>query len=467
MQEFENLKRESKELKEKVDFLSMNKINGQDIGSYIFNKMLTKLDPIEYCQRVLRSHLPTKKQTLHENQVELIRAVCNPKVRSVAALMARQAGKCFAIDTEILMADGTIKKVQDVQVGDYVMSPKSTPVKVTALGRGKEQMYKVFPLSYRHKSYTVNKSHILSLLDENKNVVNISVEEFLKLSEEKQQLFYGYKVPVEYPVNKEAKMDPYLYGLWVGQIYPFIHENYLINTMENRLQTLAGIIDGTGNIKEFKNKRLTIVFDVEKLANHFFTLTNSLGFSSYREGYRDGYVVHLYGDFSEVPTKKFKKELDDVSTKEDLLIYKFHLIEQSEGDYYGFTIDSEDRLFLLGDYTVTHNTESIASFTGYLLDNYPNMRIGIFTPRIQQAEINLGRTAVFFQMNEDKLNNKIIKCTKQRIELSNGSFAMAVSGSDQSNIEGLTFDIIVLDEAQKITNYTVSERIVPMGCCSQ
>lgn len=91
------------------------------------------------------------------------------------------------------------------------------------------------------------------------------------------------------------------------------------------------------------------------------------------------------------------------------------------------------------------------------------MRIGIFTPKIQQAEINLGRTSVFFQMNEDKLNNGLVKCNKQKIELSNGSYAMAVSGSDQSNIEGLTFDIIVLDEAQKITNYTWSERIAPMG----
>jgi len=108
-------------------------------------------------------------------------------------------------------------------------------------------------------------------------------------------------------------------------------------------------------------------------------------------------------------------------------------------------------------------TESIASFVGYLLDNYPQMRIGIFTPKIQQAEINVGRTAVFFQMNEEKLNHKIIKCTKDKIELSNGSYVMAVSGSDQSNIEGLTFDIIVLDEAQKITDYTWSERIVPMG----
>ena len=108
-------------------------------------------------------------------------------------------------------------------------------------------------------------------------------------------------------------------------------------------------------------------------------------------------------------------------------------------------------------------TESIASFTGYLLDNYPQMRIGIFTPRVQQAEVNVGRVAIFYQMNEEKLNNKLVKCNKQKIELSNGSYVMAVSGSDQSNIEGLTFDVIILDEAQKISDYTWSERIMPMG----
>ena len=90
------------------------------------------------------------------------------------------------------------------------------------------------------------------------------------------------------------------------------------------------------------------------------------------------------------------------------------------------------------------------------------MRIGIFTPRINQAEVSIGRATVFFQMNEDKIPHKIVKLTKQKIELSNGSYMQAVSGSDQSNIEGLTFDIAVLDEAQKISNYTTSERILPM-----
>ena len=107
-------------------------------------------------------------------------------------------------------------------------------------------------------------------------------------------------------------------------------------------------------------------------------------------------------------------------------------------------------------------TESIACFAGALIHLYPQMRIGIFTPRLQQAEVSIGRASVFMQMNEDKLPNKITKLTKQKIELDNGSFMHAVSGSDQSNIEGLTFDIAILDEAQKISNYTTSERIIPM-----
>lgn len=111
----------------------------------------------------------------------------------------------------------------------------------------------------------------------------------------------------------------------------------------------------------------------------------------------------------------------------------------------------------------TGKTESIASMSGYLIDNYPQMKVGIFTPRLQQAEVSIGRLSTFFQMNEELLNNKIVKLTKDRIELGNNSYVTAVSASDQSNIEGLTFDVMILDEAQKISNYTWSERIAPMG----
>ena len=59
--------------------------------------------------------------------------------------------------------------------------------------------------------------------------------------------------------------------------------------------------------------------------------------------------------------------------------------------------------------------------------------------------------------------NSIEQLTKDKIEMSNNSYVSAVSASDQANIEGLTFDVIILDEAQKVSNYTWSERIAPMG----
>ena len=70
---------------------NINTINGMDLGDFIFNKVITRVDPIEYCERILRAHLPENKRHLHENQIELIRTVCNPHIRKVAALMARQA----------------------------------------------------------------------------------------------------------------------------------------------------------------------------------------------------------------------------------------------------------------------------------------------------------------------------------------------------------------------------------------
>jgi len=52
-------------------------------------------------------------------------------------------GKCLGKDTDILMYDGTIQKVQDIKVGDILMGDDSTPRNVLSLARGREQMYKV------------------------------------------------------------------------------------------------------------------------------------------------------------------------------------------------------------------------------------------------------------------------------------------------------------------------------------
>lgn len=141
-----------------------------------------------------------------------------------------KSGKCLAKDTPVLMFDGTTKKVQDIKIGEEVMGVDSEPRKVLALGKGKEEMYKI---SQRGAEYVVNKSHILSLKEcGNSNtskykgkitskrytkgkIVNISVEDYLKQSAGFKHRFKGYKTGVEF--NEELiNFDPYFLGLWLG-----------------------------------------------------------------------------------------------------------------------------------------------------------------------------------------------------------------------------------------------------------
>lgn len=68
---------------------------------------------------------------------------------------------CHAIDTDILMFDGTKKKVQDIQLGDKLMGDDSTPRNVLKLYRGKSTMYRVIPK--KGESFVVNEDHKISL----------------------------------------------------------------------------------------------------------------------------------------------------------------------------------------------------------------------------------------------------------------------------------------------------------------
>ncbi|MFW6008403.1 MAG: hypothetical protein ACOCP8_03965, partial [archaeon] len=97
MFDIESIKNNTEAIKDEVKYMKTNNIHGVPLGDFIFKKLITRVDPIEYCERILRAHLPESRKYLHSNQVDLIRAVTNPRIRKVAALMARQAGKTESI----------------------------------------------------------------------------------------------------------------------------------------------------------------------------------------------------------------------------------------------------------------------------------------------------------------------------------------------------------------------------------
>ena len=203
------------------------------------------------------------EETKDLNEEQLL---CYQNVKSNKNLLITGSGGCHAINTEILMYDGTIKLVQDININDLLMGDDSTPRTVLNLIRGKEMMYKI--TNNKNESYIVNENHILCLkyaakkriqdrkerqsfiirwFDninikvncktfsyKNKNkkeafdnanmflksinedlIVEISVKDFLNLKNSIRQNLNGYKIGVKFP-EVNLPLDPYMLGIWLG-----------------------------------------------------------------------------------------------------------------------------------------------------------------------------------------------------------------------------------------------------------
>lgn len=132
-------------------------------------------------------------------------------------------GKCLGKDTPILMYDFSIKKVQEVGVGDLIMGDDGTPRKVMSLANGTELMYKVE--QEKGITYTVNSSHILSLRAgfdtpqyKKGEIVNINVEDYINSSKTNKRSLKGYKGDFrKYNVTQQEESKAYLLGLWLAE----------------------------------------------------------------------------------------------------------------------------------------------------------------------------------------------------------------------------------------------------------
>ena len=129
-------------------------------------------------------------------------------------------GKCLGKGTKVLMYDGSLKKVEDIKVGDLIMGDDSTPRRILSLARGRERMYWI--RQNKGKDYRVNESHILSLkksrqegAGERGEILDIPVRDYLSRSAKFQSNYKGYKVAVDFAEQK-VPLPPYFLGLWLG-----------------------------------------------------------------------------------------------------------------------------------------------------------------------------------------------------------------------------------------------------------
>lgn len=150
-----------------------------------------------------------------------------------------------------------------------------------------------------------------------------------------------------------------------------IPEEYLIDSRENRLSLLAGILDTDGYMSPGDRKMCYEVTQKSKsIADGIVRLCQGLGFSistvnkTAKMKRPDGsiyeclvYRMSIYGNnLFEIPCIIPRKKAYKIEDKQgrDPMRTGFEIIPDGIGEYVGFQIDGNHR-FLLGDYTVTHN----------------------------------------------------------------------------------------------------------------
>ncbi|NBX78122.1 AAA family ATPase, partial [bacterium] len=147
------------------------------------------------------------------------------------------------------------------------------------------------------------------------------------------------------------------YGLMNrGSYSKFIPDDYLYNSISVRKSVLAGLIDSDGY--QFHNCYLISTKYID-LAEQIKFLASSIGcFASISDKIIKGvtyYNVNISGDLSDINVLLPRKKPQIRLQKKDVLVTGFKIEYLGKDDYYGFEIDG-NHLYLLGDFTVTHNT---------------------------------------------------------------------------------------------------------------
>jgi replicative DNA helicase len=145
-----------------------------------------------------------------------------------------------------------------------------------------------------------------------------------------------------------------------------IPDDYKINSEENRLLLLAGLIDTDGNyVKSTRGGAIEFVSKSKNLIDDVAFLARSLGFSCTPHKVTktiksinfsgEYWTMRIAGDTSRIPCLLERKTRNGMKPFKRHLRSSFKIEPNGVGEYFGFVLDGNGR-YLLADFQVTHNT---------------------------------------------------------------------------------------------------------------
>lgn len=329
------------------------------------------------------------------------------------AEIATGEGKSLSVNTKMITHDG-IKKAGDIKIGDYLYDRKGLMTKVTGVyPQGLLKTFKVILEDGR--TILCNDEHLWNIYHNNsetqETVTTQSIIEKLKNGEK-------IALPVNYAVRHDKVQyyyHPYLVGALLSKVFHkketgysfknlnlsvidkvkgnvqdnmlvqyhdenendsvvknavdsdsdrFIPVNYKYGDVSQRFLLLLGLFD---NFSEIPDRTITVYS--EKLYYDIKEVFYSLGLSVHGNMVKGGYSLSVDFDFPAV-SQVMSWEQSDIDT----FLIKHHqgfvnvvnVVElEDKVEQVCFSVDNDEKLFLAGDYVVTHNT-LVATMPAYL-----------------------------------------------------------------------------------------------------
>lgn len=130
--------------------------------------------------------------------------------------------ECFGEGTPVRMYDLSIKNIEDIEIGDFLLGPNGEKQIVEKINVGEDQLYEV--QQKRACSYTVTHNHPLYVEQRPRTggkpdqIKLITPTEYLELSNYSKRTTYGLQSGI-INFNEQSKLNvlsPYYLGLWLG-----------------------------------------------------------------------------------------------------------------------------------------------------------------------------------------------------------------------------------------------------------
>jgi RecQ family ATP-dependent DNA helicase len=265
---------------------------------------------------------------------------------------------CHAPGQEILMADGSLKKVEDIVVGDMVMGWDGTAREVTHTKHGRAPCSRIKP--YGRASFVVTDQHLLTLTTKRGEILDVSVQDYNRWSRSRKRSHYLFCVPVGTFHRSEQTPNEEDLSAQVEAMQECIPSEFKYSHILCRRRMLGLLLWKRGQRTkygyDFETSHKQLADDVVFVARSIGCNVHVWAGGAYSRLYISGEA--LGGIHPDLPQEWPEPPL---FSRHNDRHHPFYVKAEGEQEFYGITITGDGR-YLMGDFMVTHNTGKTLCF---------------------------------------------------------------------------------------------------------